>query len=307
VQGLVQEPVRIRRERDGRVTRPRIRVDRFGSRIVSVVVRVRDQNARVSEFDEATQVDDQGRGRIHDGWDIGGNANGGYLLALAAQGLRAIAGRPDPVTITAHFLAPGIPGDAVVEGAIVKAGKRFTTVSGSLVSNGRTIIQVLGTFGDLASSAASDYVSMNGLPPSLPSMEHCVKRTARDDFPVPLMDRLDVRLHPDHTGWLRGERTGVGEIAGWFAFADDRPIDTLALLLVADALPPAVFNLDIPSGWVPTVELTVHVRAVPAPGPVRCVFRTRFVHGGMLEEDGEVWDSRGSLVALSRQLALLPR
>lgn len=261
----------------------------------------------MSQFDEATRVDADGRCRIHDGWDIGGNANGGYLLAMAAEGLRTVAGRPDPVTITAHYLAPGTPGDAVVSGQVVKQGKRFTTVTGSLVSNGRTVIQVLGTFGDLASSAASDYVSMNGLPPSLPPMDQCVKRTARDEFPVPLMDKLDVRLHPDHTGWLRGEQTGVGEGEPTGDLADGRPVDTLALLLVADALPPAVFNLDIPSGWVPTVEFTVHVRAVPAPGPVRCVFRTRFVHGGMLEEDGEVWDSRGTLVALSRQLALLPR
>ena len=33
---------------------------------------------------------------------------------------------------------------------------------------------------------------------------------------------------------------------GWFEFADGRPIDSLALLLVADAFPPPVFNIDIP-------------------------------------------------------------
>ena len=116
------------------------------------------------------------------------------------------------------------------------------------------------------------------------------------------MDRVEST-----TAWKRGESTQTAEMAGWVSLADGRPLDPLALLLVADGLPPAVFNLDIPTGWVPTVELTVHVRAVPAPGPVRCLFRTRFIHHGMFEEDGEVWDSSGTLVALSRQLALLPR
>lgn len=263
--------------------------------------------APMSEFDDATQVGADGSTQIHDGWDIGGNANGGYLLALAAAGLRQVAARPDPVSVTAHYLSPGRPGAATVTGSVVKAGKRFTTVAGRLASGDRTVIEVLGTFGELPTSEASEIVAMHGAPPDLPPWEQCIPRESNGAVPVAMMDRLRVRLHPDHTGWLRGEKVGVAEMAGWFGFADGRPLDTLSLLLVADALPPAVFNIDIPSGWVPTVELTVHVRAVPAPGPVRAVFRTRFVHGGMLEEDGEVWDSAGTLVALSRQLALLPR
>jgi acyl-coenzyme A thioesterase PaaI-like protein len=265
------------------------------------------QNGGVSEFDDATQIDESGRGRIHDGWDIRGNANGGYLLALAANGLRRIAGRADPVTITGHYLAPGAPGPVEVVGEVVKSGKRFATVSGALRSDGRSLVQVLGAFGE-AAEAAPGLAVINGSPPRLPRPEDCVQRNAGDQaFPVAIMDRLDVRLDPRHAGYARGERTGVAEMAGWFSFRDGRPLDALSLLLIADAFPPAAFHLDIPAGWVPTVELTVHVRAVPAPGPVSCVFRSRFVHGGMMEEDGEVWDSRGTLVALSRQLALLPR
>jgi acyl-CoA thioesterase len=63
----------------------------------------------------------------------------------------------------------------------------------------------------------------------------------------------------------------------------------------------------MPVAWVPTVELTVHIRATPAPGPIRCAFRSRFIHDGLVDEEGEMWDSTGKLVAQSRQLSLTPR
>ncbi|HKN92520.1 MAG TPA: thioesterase family protein, partial [Acidimicrobiia bacterium] len=86
-------------------------------------------------------------------------------------------------------------------------------------------------------------------------------------------------------------------------FVDGREADVSALPLLADAFPPAV--LDVASAsWVPTVELTVHVRGRPAPGWIAASFRTRFLCDGYFEEDGELWDSSGRLVALSRQLAV---
>jgi acyl-CoA thioesterase len=259
------------------------------------------------EFDRATAIDEGGRGWIHDGWDINGNANGGYLLALAGNGLRAVAGRPDPVSVTAHFLSPGKPGDVLVDARTIKQGKRFTTVAGTMWAGDRVALQLVGTFGELATSTEEDASYMAEGPPELPPIDECVPRTSAGPFPVPFMDRLDVRLRPSDVGFITGDKSGVAETAGWLSFADARPIDTLALLLVADAFPPAVFNLHLEAGWVPTVEMTVHVRARPVPGPLRCVFRTRFVTGEMFEEDGEVWDSSGALVALSRQLALMPR
>ena len=69
---------------------------------------------------------------------------------------------------------------------------------------------------------------------------------------------------------------------------------------------PVTFDLGM-YGWTPTLELTVHVRAVPAPGWLRVVHSTRNVAGGLLEEDAEVWDSADRLVAQSRQLARVPR
>jgi len=56
-----------------------------------------------------------------------------------------------------------------------------------------------------------------------------------------------------------------------------------------------------------TIELTVHLRARPAPGWVAFRTSTRFLSAGYFEEDAELWDSAGVLVAQSRQLALALR
>jgi acyl-CoA thioesterase len=79
------------------------------------------------------------------------------------------------------------------------------------------------------------------------------------------------------------------------------------VVLAADAFPPAIFNAELGLGWTPTVELSVQVRNPSPSGWLACRYATKFVTDGMLEEDGELWDEAGNLVALSRQLALLPR
>lgn len=264
-----------------------------------------------SEFDRATEVEAIGDGRftgaVHDGWHIGGNANGGYLLAIAARAMAAHAERPHPISLTAHYLTPAPAGPADLTAEVVKSGRRFATVAGSLQQGGTERIRVLGTFGDLSAPPAAPQL-IRAVPPELPSYEDCIGRPpANGPVEVAINARLDVRLHPDDAGFHEGRRSGIPRQRGWFAFADGRPIDPLALLLACDAFPPTVFHLDLPAGWVPTIELTVHVRGIPAPGPIRCVFETRFLADGFFEEDGEMWDSAGRLVAQSRQLALAPR
>ena len=247
------------------------------------------------------------------GWDIGGNANGGYLLSIAARAMTHAAGRPDPVTLTAHYLSPGKAGPLRVETDVVKTGKRFATVRAVMRGpEDKPVIAVLGTFGDLDPSAAADSpTSMHSPPPDLPPVEECIpmRRVAisDEDGPPDFMHNIQLLLHPDDAGFMVGERSGAARMRGWFSLRQDQVIDTIGLLTAVDSFPPTIFNLGLPVGWVPTVELTAHVRARPAPGPLRCAFTTKFVTGGFLEEDGEVWDGTGTLVAQSRQLALLPR
>ncbi len=260
-------------------------------------------------FASDTAVEAIGGGRyktqICDGWDIGGKANGGYLLSIAARAMRDASGRPDPVTVTAHYLAPGSPGTAEITTEVVKRGRTFTTVTGALDAGDRRLLQVLGTFGDLSSPAGPERV--DAAPPELPPPDECIFVEPTDTFPPPFMGRVELRLHPDDAGFSSGAPSGDPRVRGWFRLRDGEPIETLGLILATDAFPPTAFNARLPVAWTPTVELTAHVRARPAPGWLRCTFATRFVTGGFLEEDGEIWDGTDRLVAQSRQLALVPR
>ena len=253
-------------------------------------------------FAAATAVAPTGAGtfsaEILPGWDIAGNANGGYLLSIAARALLDATGRPDPVTITGHYLAPGKPGAVEIATDVVKEGKRFATGRASLMANGRPLLTVLGTFGDLDEDHGA--LLVDGYPPDLPPVDECVHVAATDTFPPPFMGKVELHLHPDDVGFAEGVR-------GWFQLLQGESTDTVALLCALDAFPPTIFNTNLPVAWTPTVELTCHLRTRPVPGPLRCQFTTRFVTGGFLEEDGEVWDVDGRLVAQSRQLALVPR
>lgn len=260
-------------------------------------------------FASDTAVRALGEGRyateIKAGWDVAGNANGGYLLSMVARAMLDTAARPDPVTITAHYLAPGRPASAIVATEIVKRGRTFTTATGSLTAGDKRLIQVLGTFGDVSTPIGIERVEAS--PPDLPAPDGCFKVEATETFPPPFMGRVDLRLHPDDAGALTGAPSGELRVRGWFRLLQREAIDTVGLLLAVDAFPPTAFNARMHVGWIPTVELTAHVRSRPAPGWLRCTFTTRFVTGGFLEEDGEIWDDTGRLVAQSRQLALVPR
>jgi acyl-CoA thioesterase len=244
-------------------------------------------------------------GAIAEGWDVAGNANGGYLLALTARAMSAALDRPDPVTVTAHYLAPGKPGPVSVSVDIDKQGRAFGTATATLAAEDRALLRVLGTFGQLTDNVGPQLVDLE--PPPMPSPERCIPVDSTDTFPPPFVGKIELRLHPDDATFLRGNPSGHARMRGWFRLRGGEPIDTIALLCAADAFPLTVFNANLPVAWTPTIELTTHVRYRPEPGWLRCRFATHFVSGGFLEEDGEIWDDTGRLVAQSRQLALVPR
>ena len=118
--------------------------------------------------------------------------------------------------------------------------------------------------------------------------------------------QIDIRFDPATMGWLDGDPAGTPEMRGYLGLREARDPDAYLLAVAVDALPPVVFGLGA-VGWAPTVELTWHMRGVPAPGLLRVVARCRHVSAGWFDEEAEVWDAAGHLVAQSRQLARVGR
>ena len=254
-------------------------------------------------FDEATTVESVGegryRGQVSPDWSIGIASNGGYLVSLGLAALGRALPHPDPFAVSAHFLARADPGPVDVPVEVVRAGRGLSTGTARLEQEGISRVHLTATFGDLGALRGPTVVT--GALPAIPPPEPCVPAVGSEASPF--TQRFDLRLTPESAAWVTGRPSGVAEVAGWIRFADGRPADAASLPLFADAFPPTAFNLFEGVGWVPTIELTVHVRGRPAPGWLRCRFRTRFLIGGYLEEDGEIWDAGEHLVALSRQMA----
>jgi acyl-coenzyme A thioesterase PaaI-like protein len=274
-------------------------------------------------FDEATAVR-----RVVDGrYEIqpdprfalvapGGTAppavNGGVLVATVLRAVLDTSPHPYPVATSAHFLRVPLLKPAEVEVTWLRQGRTAATARAAVIQDGQTVLDATVTTGNLpAGPAANGELSWTGEPPQIPPIEECVTLgpwpgTVGPDGTAGYAAQVDMRLDPATTGWRQGKPAGIPEMRGYFGLQEERDPDAYLLALAVDGLPPVVFGLGA-AGWAPTVELTWYMRGVPVPGRLRVATRSRRVSGGWFDEEAEVWDAAGQLVAQSRQIARVGR
>jgi len=271
--------------------------------------------------------------------------NGGVLMATVLRAVLDCAPNPQPVATSANFLRVPHLGPAEIQVSWLKHGKTASTARATLLQDGEPVLDTTITTGTLppppvaarpAASAGADVrvghdgaaangptadepaagytwqsLTWTGSAPAFPDVEDCIDLghwpgTTGADGTAGYAAHVDVRLDPASTGWRGGAPSGVPEMRGYVGLREPRDPDALLLALAVDALPPVVFGLGA-TGWAPTVELTWHMRGIPVPGRLRVACRSRHVSGGWFDEEAEVWDASGRLVAQSRQLARVGR
>jgi acyl-CoA thioesterase len=235
-------------------------------------------------------------------WYTPRGPNGGYLAAIVLRAMLAAETDRDrtPRSLTLHYLRPPAEGEVRIAVTEERRGRSLTTWSARMEQDGKLCVLALGAL-SLDFPAALDYAGR--MPEHEPLGELVVP--SGDSVPA-IASRFATQLAVGSPPFSGEDDDTTG---GWMAFAgtDPSPLDPVALALLSDSWLPAPFvRMQQPVG-APTIDLTIHFRARSEglTGPALAVFRSRTSAEGFFEEDGELWSKDGTLLAQSRQLALL--
>jgi len=259
----------------------------------------------LTRFDSDTAVE-----RLRDGlystellesWNIVAGPNGGYVAAIIARAMQCEIADPTRTlrSLTVHFLARPQFTTATISVTVERAGRSVSSVSATMMQGDKLLCTALAAFSVPLQSA-------HGWTMALPDAAALSGNDERSELP-PAARNWTTDLRYD-APFFSGR--GSARIAGWIRTLDPRPLDAIALVAISDALPPAPFpRVDAPM-MVPTIDLTVHIRAdLPSASmspddSVFAEFVTNHVADGFNDEDGFMWAPDGTLLAQSRQLAI---
>jgi acyl-CoA thioesterase len=220
-------------------------------------------------------------------------------MAIIQRGIELAVGDPErvPRSLTVQFLRPPAAGPVTVLPVVERSGRSLTTATARLEQEGRLLALALAS---LSKSWPGPHFSEAPMPDVAPP--------ADGEPPLrggpPFFDRLTMQTRFGAAPFSGAERAETG---GWLGLREARPLDALSVVVLADAWHPAPWPRLRALAPAPTIEMSVLFRApLPRADPLLLArFRTGVVRDGFFDEDGELWAPDGTLMAQSRQLALL--
>lgn len=242
-------------------------------------------------------------------WRAGRGPHGGYLAAILLRSLVATVAEPQraPRSLTIHYARPPKPGPVEIRTTVERAGRSLSTLSARMEQEGSLVALALAAFSVPWSGPEISELPMPAVEPADPVHEPA--RATQQGAPA-FTEHLV--LQPRFEGTVFDGQERPMEITAWIGLAEHRPIDALSLAFFCDALIPTPFMRLHEPVAAPTVDLTIHFRttmpreARPDPAEL-CLARVKggLIQEGFFEEDVVIWAADGTVLAQSRQLAIL--
>lgn len=245
---------------------------------------------------------------ISESWKVIVGPNGGYIAAIILNGMKTQLGNLQTRSFTIHFLSASAPGTAELHVNVEKKGRTLSTCSAKLLQGDKTIAVSIATF----ASARDNFSFRDFAMPKLPLPEDiAITDTMNPQMPwhAPFRDQYDQRLA---IGPTPPATASEGRVGGWTRFRENRQFDDLAIVAISDSWFPGLAVKELPEAvHAPTVDHSVHFLSATPLASIALAdfllveFTTSVSQEGYLVENGNIWGADGTLIAQSRQLAII--
>ena len=238
---------------------------------------------------------------------VGNTPHGGYLMAVMHKALTSILPHSTAISSSVQYL------DRIDAKTFELEVETFRTSRGS--SSGIVKLKQDDKICTTFTGTCSDFEFMkgyDGLQKPLPNIfnegdkKDYIKMNydkISKGFTPAFIQQLECLIHPDHAWWNRdsNDKNNEARCSAFLEMQGGIP-DQFCLSFYSDILPPVVSNKYGPLGWIPTITLTTHIRQLPSTSELYADFKATDINKGYFEQDCNIWDLNGNLVASSRQL-----
>jgi acyl-CoA thioesterase len=263
------------------------------------------QLTSLPKFTRDTAVQQTGDGQygaeLNDDWNVDG-PQGGLITAVVLRAMAAELGDAEQTlrSSTTVFTAPVRSGPVVITASVIRRGRSASQVMGTVRNvDADTGHITLASFGRTRNGF--DFTDLE-FPESSPP-DKCGSFRNHPMRP-PFYDQLDCRPAMGHKPWEDYVPT-TSEMRFWYRFDEaprdgDGALDPLALVLMADTMPPAIserMGPHLPAWSSPSLDLTVHLLGDVHSDWVLARNRARHAGDGFASVEIELWDTERKTIA----------
>jgi acyl-CoA thioesterase len=238
---------------------------------------------------------------------VGNTPHGGYLMAVMHKALTSILPHSTAISSSVQYL------DRIDAKTFELEVETFRTSRGT--SSGIVKLKQDDKICTTFTGTCSDFEFMKGYDDLQKPLPNIFNESDKKDyikmnydkiskgFTPAFIQQLECLIHPDHAWWNRdsNDKNNEARCSAFLEMQGGIP-DQFCLSFYSDILPPVVSNKYGPLGWIPTITLTTHIRQLPSTSELYADFKATDINKGYFEQDCNIWDLNGNLVASSRQL-----